>query len=196
MKRKIFNIQSECPVFQLLKASHPITTVHLWGYPRAFSSASWTDPSPLDTLHTPCAPASWPTVSSTGLAPVCPCPSFIGVLHRAGGWMLSGLPSHTCQIKGENHFSHCKTALLRWNPGPPDVTGKKSWAFHPASDSGCHSFCFEFSVSQFLPSFLPLFFFPQHVFTTSSYVIFETSWNINAQSWRINKMVAFKKLTE
>lgn len=71
----------------------------------------------------------------------------------------------------------------------------KSCTFHPTSNSGCHSFCFKFSASRFLPSFLPLFF-PQHVFTTSSYVIFETSWNINAQSWRISKMGAFKKLTD
>ena len=182
-------------MFQLLTFASYTITMHLWGYPRAFSSASWTHPSPLDTPHTPCAPASWPMVSSTGLAPVCPCPSLIGVLQRAPVWMLSGLPSHTCQIKGENSFSHCKTVLLRWNPGPLGVTGKKYCTFHPTSDSGCHSFCFKFSVSLFLPSFLPLFF-PQHVFTTSSYVIFETSWNINAQSWRINKMVAFKKLTE
>lgn len=97
---------------------------------------------------------------TNGVLHVCPCPSFIAGLQRAGVGMLSEMPSLTCPIKGENNFFHCKTALLRWNPGPPGVTGKKSCACHPTSDSGCHSFCFKFSLPLFLPSFLPLFFFP------------------------------------
>lgn len=130
--------------------------------------------------------------SSTELTPICPHP-FTSTLWRACVWTLLGLTPHTCQIKGKSHFSHCKTAVLRWNPIPPGVTGRKCCTFHPMCDSLCHSFCFKFSVS-FPAKFPATFFSPQHVFTTSSYVIFETSWNINAQRGRINKMVVFKKV--
>lgn len=139
---------------------------------------------------------SWPTEPYTGFAPAFPCHSFTGMLQRTCVWMLCALPSHTCQIQGNNRFSHCKTSLLRWNPCSPGAIGKTcshflqqviQVAIVSASSFQCLFSC---QVSCHFP---PL---PQHVFITSSYVIFETSWNINAQSWRTNKMVAFRKLTE
>lgn len=103
--------------------------------------------------------------------------------------------SHVSNPEGELFLS-LKTSLLRWSPCSPGAIGK-TWCTHPlqviqvaiVSASGFQCF-FSCQVSCHFP---PL---PQHVFTTSIYVIFETSWNINVQSWRTNKMVAFKKLTD
>lgn len=150
----------------------------------------WTFTSPWST---PCA--SWPTEPYTGFAPVLPCHSLTEMLQRAWVWMLCALPSPTGQIQQDNNFSQCRASLLRCSPCSPSAPGKTCCALPPASYSGCHSSCFKFSISfscQVSCHFPPL---PQQVFTASSYVIFETSWNINAQSWRTNKMVAFKKLT-
>lgn len=151
----------------------------------------WTHTSSLNTPH-----ASWPTESYTELTPVCPCHFSVGCSKEH----VCGCSLH-CHLTCAKSMGRIVSLTARHNywgetlvlqvplakPAAHFLQQVIQVAIVSASSFQCLFSC---QVSCHFP---PL---PQHVFTTPSYVIFETSWNINAQSWRTNKMVAFKKLTD